>query len=60
MRASRPSSPRSKSNSYRHDFQDHDHACRVVFEWIEAFHNLRRRHSSIGNLSPVDFENQKT
>jgi transposase InsO family protein len=30
-----------------------------VFEWIEAFYNLRRRHSSIGDLSPVDFENQK-
>jgi putative transposase len=44
---------------YRHDFQDHNHARRVVFEWIEAFYNLRRRHSSIGNLSPVDFENQK-
>ena len=44
---------------YRHDFQDHDHARQVVFEWIEAFYNLRRRHSSIGNLSPVDFENQK-
>lgn len=44
---------------YRHDFQDHDHARRVVFDWIEAFYNLRRRHSSIGNLSPIDFENQK-
>ncbi len=44
---------------YRHDFQDHEHARRVVFEWIEAFYNLRRRHSAIGNLSPVDFENQQ-
>ena len=44
---------------YRHDFQDHTHARRVVFEWIKAFYKLRRRHSSIGNLSPVDFENQK-
>jgi transposase InsO family protein len=44
---------------YRNDFHDHDHARQVVFEWIEAFYNLRRRHSSIGNLSPVDFENQK-
>jgi putative transposase len=43
---------------YRHDLQDHDHARSLVFEWIEAFYNLRRRHSSIGNLSPVDFENQ--
>lgn len=44
---------------YRHDFPDQHHARHVVFEWIEAFYNLRRRHSSIGNLSPVDFENQK-
>jgi transposase InsO family protein len=44
---------------YRHDFQDHEHARRIVFEWIEAFYNLRRRHSAIGNLSPVDFENQQ-
>jgi hypothetical protein len=41
---------------YRHDFQDHDHARRVVFEWIETFYN-RRRNSSIGYLSPVDLEN---
>ena len=44
---------------YRHDFHDHDQARQVVFEWIEAFYNLRRRHSSIGYLSPIDFENQK-
>jgi putative transposase len=44
---------------YRNHFHDHDHARQVVFEWIEAFYNLRRRHSSIGYLSPVDFENQK-
>jgi len=43
---------------YRHRFADHDHTRRVIFEWIEAFYNLRRRHSSIGYLSPVDFENQ--
>jgi transposase InsO family protein len=44
---------------YRHRFEDRDHARTVVFEWIEAFYNLRRRHSSIGNVSPVDFENQQ-
>ncbi len=38
---------------YRHDLEDHDQARRVVFEWIEAFYNLRRRHTSIGNQSPV-------
>jgi transposase InsO family protein len=30
-----------------------------VFEWLEAFYKLRRRHTAIGNLSPVDFETQK-
>ena len=28
----------------------------AIFEYIEAFYNPRRRHSSIGNLSPVEFE----
>lgn len=45
-------------HTYRHRFADHDQARKATFEWIEAFYNLRRRHSSIGYLSPVDFENQ--
>ena len=28
----------------------------AVFEWIEAWYNPRRRHTSIGRVSPVDFE----
>jgi transposase InsO family protein len=28
-----------------------------VFEYIEAFYNPVRRHSTLGYLSPVDFEN---
>lgn len=28
----------------------------AVFDYIEAFYNPRRRHSSIGNLSPAEFE----
>jgi hypothetical protein len=28
----------------------------VVFKFIEGFYNPRRRHSSIGYLSPVDYE----
>jgi putative transposase len=45
-------------HTYRHDFTDHAKARQQTFEWIEAFYNLRRRHSSIGYLSPIDFENQ--
>jgi putative transposase len=29
----------------------------AVFEYIEAFYNRRRRHSTLGYLSPADFEN---
>ncbi len=28
----------------------------AVFEWIEAWYNPKRRHSSIGHVSPVDYE----
>jgi putative transposase len=31
-----------------------------VFEYIEVFFNRRRRHSTVGYLSPEQFENQKT
>jgi putative transposase len=27
-----------------------------MFEWIECFYNPQRRHSSIGMLSPIDYE----
>lgn len=27
-----------------------------VFEFIEAFYNPRRRHTSIGSISPMEFE----
>jgi transposase InsO family protein len=29
----------------------------AIFDYIEAFYNRRRRHSTLGMLSPVDFEN---
>lgn len=31
-----------------------------IFEWIEAFYNPTRRHSSIGYLSPIEFETRHT
>lgn len=32
----------------------------AIFEWIECWYNPKRRHSSIGMLSPVEFETRQT
>jgi putative transposase len=32
----------------------------AIFEWIEAWYNPRRRHTSLGDLSPIEFENLHT
>ena len=31
----------------------------AVVDWIEAFYNRRRRHSTLGNLSPIDYERRQ-
>jgi putative transposase len=40
----------------RHRFKTQAEARSEVFAFIEGFYNLRRRHSSIGYLSPIDYE----
>jgi putative transposase len=30
----------------------------AIFEYIEGFHNRRRRHSALGYASPLEFETQ--
>ena len=37
-------------------FVSRDHARREVFDYIEAFYNRGRSHSTIGHVSPVEFE----
>jgi transposase InsO family protein len=41
---------------YHEVFHTRDEARRAVFEYIEMFYNHFRRHSTLGYLSPVDFE----
>lgn len=40
----------------RHSFTSRDHARIAVFKYIEGFYNPRRRHSSLGNVSPETYE----
>lgn len=30
----------------------------AIFEWIEAWYNPRRRHTSLGDISPIDYEHR--
>ena len=41
----------------RRDFATRAAAERALFEYIEVFYNRRRRHSSLGYATPVEFEN---
>src|SRR5690349_13599861 len=42
----------------RRRFPTQAEARSAVFEFVEGFYNPRRRHSSIGYLSPIDYERQ--
>jgi putative transposase len=40
----------------RRQWQTRQELTLAVFDYIEAFYNPERRHSSVGDLSPVDYE----
>ncbi|TNC18086.1 IS3 family transposase [Amycolatopsis alkalitolerans] len=40
----------------RHHFKTRDQAQRVIVKWVVDFYNRRRRHSSCGMKSPIDYE----
>ena len=39
-------------------YRTRDEAKADVFDYIERFYNVRRRHSTIGYISPMEFELQ--
>ena len=43
---------------YQEKFRTRKEAELAVFEYIEGFYNRERRHSSLGYLSPEEFEKQ--
>ena len=43
---------------YRHSWPTRRELETAVFDYIEAFYNRRRRHTKLGMLSPIDYENQ--
>ncbi|KJR40427.1 integrase catalytic region [Candidatus Magnetoovum chiemensis] len=44
---------------HRQKYETKRQAKSSVFEYIEGFYNLKRKHSSIDYLSPIDFERTK-
>lgn len=44
----------------RHRWNTRQELANAIFEWIEAWYNPRRRHSALGNLSPIDYERHHT
>jgi putative transposase len=41
----------------RHRWRTRIELANAIFEYLELFHNRQRRHSSLGMLSPIEFEN---
>ena len=42
----------------RKTYRSRDEAKADVFDYIERFYNAKRRHSTIGYVSPIDYEKQ--
>ncbi len=40
----------------RHSYESRDQARLSIFRYIETFYNRRRRHSSLGGISPGEYE----
>jgi putative transposase len=44
----------------RHRWRTRVELANAIFEYLEVFHNRQRRHSSLGMLTPLEFEQAPT
>jgi hypothetical protein len=44
----------------RRKWRTRDELANAIFEWIECWYNPKRRHSSLGMRSPIEFEKLHT
>ena len=44
----------------RHRWHPRVELANAIFDYLEVFHNRQRRHSSLGMLTPIAFENTFT
>ena len=42
----------------KHDWETKDEARRAIFRYIETWYNRKRRHSTLGYISPAEYEQQ--
>lgn len=42
---------------YRRKFKTREEAKQAIFQWIETWYNCQRRHSALGYMSPIEYEN---
>jgi transposase InsO family protein len=54
--------PSQFSNTHldRHRWRTRVELANAIFEYLENFHNRTRRHSALGMLTPIQFENTPT
>ncbi len=43
---------------HKNKFRTRDEAKRMIFKYVEMYYNRRRAHSTIGNMSPFEYERQ--
>jgi len=43
---------------HRNKFRTREEAKRMIFKYVEMYYNRRRAHSTLGNLSPFEYERQ--